>query len=296
MSDDILNQIDDVLAGDNAINDDWTVSGDAMRSRPATDHDPEYGQTQRHDHLDPLSWALAQRAADRGQAVARLAAVTNHAYAHEMRLTTGGDVRQLELITRLHVAHGFDVDSQIMVREALEAGIDPNLVARGARPLDGRIPPEPRPNLRLRVINALGLMPILARTAIWLTGASERIRLLLNRVDPRPTAFRRRRDARQPSRTITVTINIDTTAFNEAMRRVGVTAAEAGAGVAAFIQAVQLGGDDDLDRELHQIDLDDIRAHARDQLAEARAWLDHHVDDLYADLYADLGLDRTKES
>lgn len=43
MSDDILARIDDTLAGDNTIDDDWTVSGDAMRSRPATSDDPEFG-------------------------------------------------------------------------------------------------------------------------------------------------------------------------------------------------------------------------------------------------------------
>lgn len=42
--DSMLDRIDTVLAGDGtAIVDDWTVSGDAMRSRPSTERDPEFG-------------------------------------------------------------------------------------------------------------------------------------------------------------------------------------------------------------------------------------------------------------
>lgn len=75
------------------------------------------------------------------------------------------------------------------------------------------------------------------------------------------------------------------TAFNQAMRNFGVTMAEGGARLsAAMRQLFPTAGDCDAAWELHQLDLDDIRHLGRAQLAEARAWLDRHVDDIYADL------------
>jgi hypothetical protein len=245
-----------------------------------------------------VAWA-AQRLADREQAVARLAAVTTPAYAHEMRRVTGGDVRQLDTIARLHVAQGFDDRTRAMVREAYEDGPRPylatNLDAAIARAYDVPVGlvagglPEPRPNLRLQLIDALGLAPVLTRMCEWLASALERLTPVLTRLDPRPSARRRRR----PARTVTVTLHVDTAAFDEAlgevlvtMGRIGVSAASAGTHLAGFGARPTYGETFAAVRTIAACA--EIRAIARAELRAARQQLDHHVDAIYADL----GLER----
>lgn len=282
--DDILDRIDVVLAGeDQAIEQDWAVGPDAMRSRPAKPADQSWGDS---THRQPGSIDVtgivaraAQRLADREQAVARLAAVTSPAYAHEMRLATGGDVRQLDLITRLHSARGFNEQTRGLVRYAHNHGIDPAAIARAfdvpVHLVAGGLP-EPRPNLRLQVIDALGLMPTLTRLATWLAGALKRVRPVLDRVDPR---------RRQPTRTVVVTLTADTSAFDEAMRRVGVTMAEGGANLTAAMNRLfdQRRADAWHDVQI-EVSRNSMRRLGRNHLAAARAHLHQHVDDIYADL------------
>jgi hypothetical protein len=293
--DDILDRIDGVLAGDDQhIGVDWEVSGDAMRSRPATEDDERHDEpTHRQPGVLDISSVIARAARmvhDREQAVARLAAVTDVEYARAMRWTTGGDVRQLELITQVCAAVGFTDVTRERVRNALAVGPEAlAMISRAYIPATQGLAagglPEPHPNLRLRVIYALGLMPVLARLVTWLSAALERLRPVLDRLDPRPSARRRRRDARRPARTIMVTLTADTTAFNEAMRRVGVAAAEGATNLVAAMNRLFGPNPQAVIRRMH--DRAEIRAIARTELAEARTWLDHHVDTIYADLQLD---------
>jgi hypothetical protein len=66
---------------------------------------------------------VTQRAArvyaERAAAEARLAAVTSPVYAHDVRLATGGDVRQIDLVTQLHSAEGFNDRTRALVRGEL---------------------------------------------------------------------------------------------------------------------------------------------------------------------------------
>jgi hypothetical protein len=58
---------------------------------------------------------------ERDAAVAQLAAVTSSAYAEQVRIAVGGDVRQLALITRFHAEQGFDDRTRSLVRKGLAA-------------------------------------------------------------------------------------------------------------------------------------------------------------------------------
>jgi len=272
--DDILDQIDEVLAGgDQAVGEDWSVSGDAMRSRPATEHDTPYGETSaREIHVTTSSIvARATRIlADRERAVQKLALLTDSAYAAQMRITTGGDVRQLDLLSRLFAARG---DTEATRRAAQLA------YSTGGSELDyvlfdetgGYNPASdlwaaPSPSLRARVIEALGLTAILVR----MVGV---ISQLLERFDPRRAARERRR---HPAKTVTVTLTVDLTQFNAAMSRFG--DAMSGVGMATSTMAGSYR------RAMDRLYIADLVA---DQTHEALAWLDQHVDGIYADLRLD---------
>ncbi|REK73657.1 hypothetical protein DX116_09030 [Aeromicrobium endophyticum] len=79
----------------------------------------------RHGVLDVPVASIAAKAArmmvERDAAVAQLAAVTSPAYAEEVWLASGRDVRQLATITRFHAEQGFDDRTRSLVRRGLTA-------------------------------------------------------------------------------------------------------------------------------------------------------------------------------
>jgi len=87
-----------------------------------------------------------------------------------------------------------------------------------------------------------------------------------------------------------VTLSADISAFNAAMRRMGVTAAEGGARMATAMTRSFGAGYRDPDETTAEdvrrriADRAEIRAIARTELRAARHHFDQHVDGLYADL------------
>lgn len=144
-----------------------------------------------------------------------------------------------------------------------------------------RRPPVPRGRV-LELLDTLGLTPHLERACAGITRMMNTLHIT---TAPRPREF-------QP-RTVTVTLVADTTAFMQAMDRMGRAARRAGHAAHgmtdALMAAMEAEISDQLERCLRlEQDLADIRRLGRREKVLARVWLEHRM----VDMYADLGLTR----
>lgn len=267
-NDNILDRIDAVLGHeDTVIDDDWSVSTDAMRSRPPGEHDLPH-------------WAELPA----GLAPGRVSFVPR--IGDPLHPTTA------------ELAAGIDLSPHFNNRHTI---MPAGLLSEMSRTLDAAMGfpglPEPRPNLRLRIIQTLGLMPILIRLNRGIAQLLDRARRVVDLLTPRRATRARR------SRTIRIDLVADVAEFNRNMRDAGDRLAEFGmTGRSAYLglfdfmhAAIDLERLERLERQVAAYDRimakSEIRAIADVHRHEAHRWLDEHVDTIWADL----GMTRPRE-